>query len=509
MAEKELVQQEQNYADITLLLEGTYPFVRGGVSGWVHQLIEGLPQYTFALIFLGSRKKDYDEPKYILPDNVVHLECHYLWDLFSLSEPKACKGNNEYILKSRKLHDWFRNPCSNFDEAEVRKLLVSLGQLSGFTMEEFFYSVATWQHICECYDEYDADNSFIDYIWAIKAMHAPLFRLASIAHQFTYRTGTFHTLSTGFAGFLGVLLHYITTRPLILTEHGIYTKERKIDLQSLFIKEHHDLLSDAQYMGMQYQEILWVRYFESLGRLIYKASNPIISLYEKNRERQITDGADHNRTKVIPNGMEIERFLPIRAQRPEETPLVIGLIGRIVPIKDIKTFIRAMPTILSQLPGAEGWLIGPDDEDKEYAQECRDLVLELALEENVHFLGFQKISDVLPRLGVLVLTSISEAFPLVILEAYASGLPIVATDVGACREIIEGKNDEDRALGCAGIVVPIANPEAIAKAVITLLTDKNRWHLAKNAGIQRVENYYTQSRMLDDYKTIYDQALTQ
>jgi glycosyltransferase involved in cell wall biosynthesis len=185
------------------------------------------------------------------------------------------------------------------------------------------------------------------------------------------------------------------------------------------------------------------------------------------------------------------------------------LIGRIVPIKDIKTFIRAMPTILSQLPGAEGWLIGPDDEDKEYAQECRDLVLELALEENVHFLGFQKISDVLPRLGVLVLTSISEAFPLVILEAYASGLPIVATDVGACREIIEGKSDEDRALGCAGIVVPIANPEAIAEAVITLLTDKNRWHLAKKAGIQRVENYYTQSRMLDDYKTIYDQVLTQ
>lgn len=509
MAKKELIQQVRNYADITLLLEGTYPFIRGGVSGWVHQLIEGFPQYTFALIFLGSKKNDYDEARYILPDNVIHLECHYLWDHFSIAEPKACEGNNDYILSSRKLHDWFRNPCSSFDETVISKLLVTLGQPSGFTVEEFFYSETSWQHICECNDQYNANNSFIDYVWAIKAMHAPLFKLASIAHQFAFRTGTIHAVSTGFAGFLGVLLHYISNRPFILTEHGIYTKERKIDLQSLFIREHRDLLSDAHQMGMQYQEILWVRYFESLGRLIYKTSNPIISLYEKNRERQITDGADPDRTIVIPNGIESERFLPIRTQRPEKIPLVIGLIGRIVPIKDIKTFIRAMRTILSQLPEVEGWLIGPEDEDKEYAQECRDLVLELGLEENIHFLGFQNISDLLPRLGLLILTSISEAFPLVILEAFVSGLPVVATDVGACREIIEGRSEEDRALGCAGIVAPIANPEAIAAAVITLLTDENRWHAASKAGIQRVEKYYTQSIMLDGYKTIYDQALTQ
>ncbi|SDW71865.1 GT4 family glycosyltransferase PelF [Nitrosomonas communis] len=509
MAEKKLIQKKQKHADITLLLEGTYPFIRGGVSGWVHQLIEGLPQYTFALVFLGSKEKDYTDQKYAVPSNVVHLECHYLWDPLSFSKPKACNGNDEYIQSSSKLHDWFRNPCSSFDEALVSKILVSLGQPSGFTVEEFFYSVAAWEQICKQYNENNADNSFIDYIWAIKSMHAPLFKIANIAHQFALSTGTFHTVSTGFAGLLGVLLHYLTHRPLILTEHGIYTKERKIDLQSLFIKEHRDLLSDAYHMGMQYQELLWLRYFESLGRLIYKASNPIISLYEKNRERQITDGADRNRTKVIPNGMEIERFLTLRAQRPEKIPLVIGLLGRIVPIKDIKTFIRAMRTVVTQLPEAEGWLIGPDDEDKEYAQECRDLVLELELEKNVHFLGFQKISDVLPRLGLLVLSSISEAFPLVLLEAYASGLPVVTTDVGCCREIIEGSSDEDRALGCAGIVVPIANPEAIAEAIITLLTDENRWYSAQRAGIQRVESYYTQSRMLDGYKTIYDQALTQ
>ena len=500
--------QSQSSADIALLLEGTYPFVRGGVSGWVHQIVENFPQYTFAIIFLGSRERDYAEQKYVLPENVVHLECHYLWDSFPLSEPKACEGRHAYVKESMKLHNWFRNPCSGLDEEVIKELLVSLGEPSGFTAEEFFYSQAAWQQLCECYEKFNANNSFVDYVWTIKALHAPLFMLARVAHQFTPRIGAFHSISTGFAGLLGTLLHYMTGRPLILTEHGIYTKERKIDLQSLFIREHRDLLGNALNKGMQYQEHLWIRYFESLGRLVYKASNPITSLYEKNRERQIVDGADYERTLVIPNGMKIENFVDLRDKRPKDVPLVVGLLGRIVPIKDVKTFIRSMPSIVARLPEAEGWLIGPEDEDKEYVQECRNLVEELGLEGKVRFLGFQKISDVLPRLGLLVLTSISEAFPLVILEAFASGLPVVSTDVGACREIIEGNSDEDRALGRAGIVTPMANPEATANAVINLLTDTERWSLAQQAGFKRIERYYTQSRMLDSYKAIYDQALT-
>ena len=69
--------------------------------------------------------------------------------------------------------------------------------------------------------------------------------------------------------------------------------------------------------------------------------------------------------------------------------------------------------------------------------------------------GFRKVEDIFRKIGILVLTSISEALPLVILEGFANGVPAVATDVGSCRELIEGGRPEDKELGMAGAVVPI------------------------------------------------------
>ena len=123
---------------------------------------------------------------------------------------------------------------------------------------------------------------------------------------------------------------------------------------------------------------------------------------------------------------------------------MVGTLGRVVPIKDVATFIRAMRSVCDQMHEAEGWIVGPSTEDEDYRRECEELVRNLGLEGRVRLLGLRSPESILPQLGVLVLTSISEALPLVILEAFASGLPVVATDVGACRELVEGRTPEDR-----------------------------------------------------------------
>ena len=387
------------------------------------------------------------------------------------------------------------------DRTLLNRVLLQAGHKSDAMTADFFYSRAAWEHICASYGV--SEDSFINYFWAVRNTHTPLFKVIKIAASIP-PSKVVHAISTGYAGLLGAMLRARQECMFVLTEHGIYTIERKIDLMNAFLREGADSPSLSESSRQ-----IWVRWFEGLGRIAYTAADVVTSLYEKNRLRQIADGANPSVTRVIPNGIDIERFAPLRAKRPKRVPPVFGLVGRIVPIKDCKTFIRAMRIIVSQLPEAQGWLVGPEEENPKYVEECKQLARSLGLERHVSFLGFRNVSEILPQLGLLMLTSISEAFPLALVEALASGLPVVATDVGACRNIIEGNGAEDSALGAAGAVVPIANPEATASVALALVNDEERWRAAQSAGIRRVERYYHQSIVLARYREMYcDAGLT-
>ena len=494
-------------ADVALLLEGTYPYIRGGVSSWVHQMIRGLPELTFSIIFIGGSREHYAEMKYELPENVIHLETHYLMDSPSLMkrQMKRRRGRREDFRQLARFHDELREATTP-PAGILEKLVDMLVQPDGIDLETFLTSELTWAQICQSYLRYSTEPSFVDYFWTIRTIHQPVFALANIARG-APDAHLYHSVSTGYAGYLGMMLNKLKKRPFVLTEHGIYTKERKIDLsQAEWIQETGTHLETSLQTNVSYIRRLWIRFFESIGRMTYATAFPITSLYEGNRLRQLEDGAERSKTRVIPNGIDLERFAPLRELRAPDPPPILGLIGRVVPIKDIKTFIRAMHTVTNHLPEAEGWIVGPEDEDAEYARECHDLVASLGLEDKVKFLGFQNVADILPQLGLMILTSISEALPLVVLEGYASGLPAVTTDVGSCRELIEGNQPEDRKLGPSGAVVSISNPQALAQRAVELLKNPEKWRRAQQAGIERVEKYYTLDLMLDTYRECYEEA---
>jgi glycosyltransferase involved in cell wall biosynthesis len=494
-------------ADIGLLLEGTFPYVAGGVSSWVNQIIRGFPDLSFAVIFIGSRREDYGDMKYALPPNVVHLETHYLFERPRVPLVRPLPADPEISEQVGRLHDYFRAPHSHAADAGLFKQLVpELCPGGRLDHDRFLFSKSSWDYIRDSYRRFCTDPSFIDYFWTVRTMHAPVWTLAEIAESFI-PVRAYHTVSTGYAGLLGTLLKQRRGRPLILSEHGIYTKERKIDLfQADWVKDNRNVFQkDPTEIG--YFRRMWIRFFEALGRMCYDSSDQITSLYEANRLRQITDGADAARTRNVPNGVNVARFAPLRTQRPTEIPPVLCLIGRVVPIKDIKTFVRAMRIVANRLPQAEGWIAGPEDEDPEYARECRELAANLGIADKVKFLGFQQMTELLPKVGVGVLSSISEALPLVVLEGYAAGVPAVCTDVGSCRQLVYGLPGEDEALGASGRIVRIADPDGLATAAIELLTQPDEWRAASAAGIARVERYYTQELMFGAYREIYDDAL--
>jgi len=495
-------------ADIGLLLEGTFPYVSGGVSSWVNQIIRGFPQYTFALIFIGSRKEDYGEPKYALPDNVVHLEVHYLYNEHEIPQIRPKLGDAKVFGNIKHMHECFRHPGTHTDGKETfRSLIPELSRHGKAGLDTFLYSQEAWDFIKEKYQQHCTDPSFVDYFWTVRSMHAPVWMLAEIAENFI-PVQAYHTVSTGYAGLLGALLKEKTGRPLILSEHGIYTKERKIDLfQAQWVKDNRNVFQ-RDPTEISYFRQLWIRFFQQLGTRCYDSSDHIVALFETNRLRQVEDGAPTERTCNIPNGVNVPRFAALRALRPASPPPVLCLIGRVVPIKDIKTYIRAMRIIANRMPEAQGWIAGPEDEDPDYVQECKDLVHGLGLNDNVKFLGFQQMTELLPKVGLGILSSISEGLPLVLLEGFAAGVPAVSTDVGSCRQLLYGLDEEDKALGAAGRIVGIADPQALADAALELLGDEKVWREASEAGIRRVETYYTQERMFDSYRTIYEKALT-
>ena len=493
-------------ADVGLLLEGTYPYVAGGVSSWVHQIINGFPDLTFAICFLGSRRRDYGEKKFQLPANVVHLEEHFLSEAAGAPPALATEGDTEMFAINRELHDYFRAP-KMLAERGAQVLEQLSGELEGrMNRSQFLYTEESWNYTTGQYKEHCTDPSFVDYFWTVRTMHTPIWVLSAIVENFP-PVRCYHTVSTGYAGFLGALLKRRRGKSLILSEHGIYTKERRIDLYAArWIADNRTVLQrDPTQAG--YFRALWIRFFEALGRMCYDASDQIIALYEANRLRQVLDGAQAARTSNIANGIDVVRFGALRALRPETIPPVMCLIGRVVPIKDIKTFIRATRVMVNRRPDIEAWIAGPEEESPDYALECRELVKSLSLENNVKFLGFQKLTELLPKIGLMVLSSISEALPLVILEGYAAGVPTVSTDVGSCRQLVYGLDEEDRALGASGAVVGIADPQALAEAALHFFTDTEAWHKAAQAGILRVERYYTHPVMFGRYRAVYDIAL--
>ncbi len=499
----------QKHANICLLLEGTYPYVRGGVSSWVRQLIEGMPQLQFSIVFLGGSASEYNKPAYDIPPNVVHIENHYLVgnDKEEPAKKKfwARKSDKTAMFnRNIQLHEKLADTQEPLSKEVVRDFTNLLCGENAITRTDLNHSDEAWEAIRDKYNVAPPGLDFNHFFWTVRTMHSPLFTLANIAKN-APPADVYHSVSTGYAGYLGSMLKARTGMPYIISEHGIYTKEREIDLAHVdWIPDDIDPFRVGLDDNMSYLRQTWIKFFQSLGRMSYHSADHVYTLFNGNRLRQIEDGAREDQLSIIPNGVDVDRLSKCR--RADDTPIppVAALIGRIVPIKDIKTFIRAMRIVVSKVPDAEGWLIGPEDEDPDYTQECKALLKSFGLDNSVRFLGFQSVEKLLPEIGITVLTSVSEGQPLVTLEGFAAGIPTVTTDVGSCSELIHGADDEDRAIGSAGSVVPIANPAMMADEIISLLTDRDKWQRASHAAVTRVEKYYDEKDMLIRYRDIYE-----
>jgi glycosyltransferase involved in cell wall biosynthesis len=244
---------------------------------------------------------------------------------------------------------------------------------------------------------------------------------------------------------------------------------------------------------------LWINYFYFISKLSYQVVDHLITLFKKNQSIQLEIGADKEKSLIIPNCIDLIRVTYKPYEVREDEAFIIGAVLRVTPIKDVMTLIRSFKIVKQTFPQSKLLIIGPRDEDKEYYRQCLGLVELLELESSITFTGRVNVIEYYRKMDVLVLTSISEGQPLVILEAMAAGLPVVSTDVGACKELLQS----DIPSKASGIITPLVNPKKTAEGIIRLLKNpKLAIKFTKN-GRKRVEEEYYQDLFIEAYRELY------
>lgn len=465
---------------ICIVAEGCYPYVVGGVSSWIHSLIKSFPNLEFIVLAIVADRSQSGKFAYELPLNLTEVHEVYLDD-FEWGEKsggarkrRARLSKREYkALRSLILDkniDWntlfgyFRHKKFSIDD---------------FLMGEDFLNAAT-----DCYNQQYSQIVFSDFLWTLRSIYLPLFFVLKTKIP---KADVYHCVATGYAGILGSMAKCFFGCRLLISEHGIYTRERE-----------EELIKAAWVAGV-YKNI-WIAQFKKMSKLAYEKADLVTSLYQHANELQIELGCPADKTKITPNGIDVSRLADLPGKLPEDEGYVnIGAVLRVTPIKDVKTMLQAFAYAKQRQPKLKLWIMGPTDEDQEYARECFELVDTLRM-QGVKFTGRIDIKDYLGRMDVTILTSISEGQPLTILESYAAHIPVIATDVGNCRELIYGVDDD---FGAAGILTHIMNLEEIANAMVEMANHpKMRAQMGEN-GYKRVMSKYKIEDMKQTYEEIY------
>jgi glycosyltransferase involved in cell wall biosynthesis len=213
---------------------------------------------------------------------------------------------------------------------------------------------------------------------------------------------------------------------------------------------------------------------------------------------------NQDKCSLVHPPVDTQLFHPVQKEDRESRESVarMGIIANWTPVKGIEYFVRAAAQIRDRLDrNLEVLFAGIKlSTHAAYSEGIEDLIRSEGLENCVHYYGFvTEIAPVLSRLDVLVLSSLTEACPLAIVEAMASGIPVVATDVGGVHELLSADPENP-----AGILVPPKNVEAIAEAVVDLLAHPDKAQAMGRNGRRIAEAFFSVDLCAKRHREVYE-----
>ena len=467
---------------ICLILEGCYPYIRGGVSTWMHQYINNMPEHEFVLWVIGAKAEDKDHFVYELPKNVVGVQQVFLDDALRIQDT----GMFGYRFSEAEMQAHKKLVASDKPDWN---LLFELYQVKKINPMAYLKSQSFLQTIIETCQ---TDFPFIAFSDAFHSVRSRLLPVLYLMGSEIPEADCYHAICTGYGGLLASMGAYIHHKPMLLTEHGIYTREREEEIIR------------ASWVARSFKPH-WINFFYMLSDLTYDRAFRVTSLFTRAMHTQIDMGCAPEKCRVIENGISYERFCDIPLKE-DDGFVDIGALVRMAPIKDIKTMIYSFFELSCRVPNVRLHILGGVD-DEEYDRECHALVEQLGLTEKIIFPGFVDIVEYFKKLDFTILTSISEGQPLSVLESFAARRPAVTTDVGCCNELLDGKPGDT--LGKAGFYVPPMQREKLASAMEVLCESKELRLQMGQIAQKRAAQDFKYDIMLTKYRNLYEEVETQ
>lgn len=460
---------------ICLILEGCYPYVNGGVSSWMHNYINEMTEHEFVLVTIGANAESRGKFKYELADNVVEVKEVFLDEAFQVS------GNSDF---KETFNDTERQALKDLLACQSPdwEVLFDIFNQRQINPTDFLESQLFLELLTEIVEEKHQNQAFADVFHTTRSM---LLTVLYLMTQDMPKADVYHSIATGYAGLLASLGSYQHQAPLLLTEHGIYTREREEEI----------LRSDWVLPTMKRQ---WIQFFYMLSNLIYDKAERVTSLYTKAKFIQEEVGCDIEKCRVISNGIHYDRFSAIPLKE-EDGWIDIGAVVRIAPIKDIKTMLYVFYELSRNYPNTRLHILGAVD-DEDYNRECHQLIRQLGI-KNVIFTGQVNVVEYMENLDFTILTSISEAQPLSVIESMAARRPCVTTDVGCCRELLEGNKDDH--LGIAGYCIPPTYRTGLTHAMEKMCSSRQLRLKMGEIAQKRAKTYYLYEMMIQQYRDLY------
>ncbi|HWK30002.1 MAG TPA: DUF3492 domain-containing protein [Solirubrobacter sp.] len=461
---------------VLLTTEGTYPYEIGGVSSWCDLLVRSLPELEWQVLPIVA---PHDRPpRYAVPPHARVLPPIEIW-----SDRRPARGRRGDLRDLpaalvRGLLRWDGSPSAVVD-AWLRCRRDPRG------VRRAFRSRAGWDAYRGALAEVLAERvpeagtpPLLDLVEAAE-LYQTLYWIARTAAVPTPDVEVLHATAAGWSAIPAAVHRALHGTPLVLTEHGVFLRE--------------SYLAAARGGASPGRRFAATRLARGLTRTAYACADVVAPVTSANAHWETGLGLDPDKVRVITNGL-------LQAPAPTPPPGTgrIVSVGRIDPLKDVHTMLRAAAATLQLVPAAHFAHYGPVTPGEEtYGRSCELLHEQLGLGSRFRFMGATTDpAGVVRGADVVLLTSISEGLPMALLEAMGEARPIVATSVGGVPEVVRG----------CGIVVPPADERALALALASLLRNPERAARLGRQGHARLARRFDQADCVDRYRDLLRDA---